>query len=124
MTADPITIAASATATELLELARRTGHSVFPVVDQRGHTAGLVSALSAQRIPDASTGRVTVRELLAEVPDPLLIHAEADVLTAVPALAATPLHRAAVLSAGRLVGVVSLRDVMRAAGLRRGFSAA
>jgi Zn-dependent protease/predicted transcriptional regulator len=124
MTPDPITITPSATATELLELARRTGHTVFPVVDQQGHALGLVSALSAQRVPDGSIGRVSVRELLAEVPDPLLLHAQADVLSAVPALAANPLHRAAVLSAGRLVGVVSLRDVMRAAGMRRGFSTA
>jgi Zn-dependent protease/predicted transcriptional regulator len=119
MTPDPITIEPSATAAELLELARRTGHTVFPVVDEYGHAVGLVSALSAQRLPERRGASLAVRDLLAEIPDPLLLHAEADVLSAVPALAASPLHRAAVLRAGRLVGVLSLSDVMRSAGRRR-----
>jgi Zn-dependent protease/predicted transcriptional regulator len=118
MTANPITIGPSATATELLELARRTRHTVFPVVDENGHAVGLVSALAAERVPERRAGSVTVRDLLAETPDPLLLHAEADVLSAVPALAASPLHRAGVLQAGRLVGVLSLGDVMRVARLR------
>jgi CBS domain-containing protein len=66
-------------------------------------------------VPERRAAWVTVRDLLAEIPDPLLLHAEADVLSAVPALAANPLHRAGVLQAGRLVGVLSLSDVMRAA---------
>jgi Zn-dependent protease/predicted transcriptional regulator len=116
MTLDPITIEPRATAAELLELAQRTDHAVFPVVDESGHAIGLVSARSAKRLPPR---RVTVRDLLAEIPDPLLLHADADVLSAVPALAANPLHRAAVLHAGSLVGVLSLSDVMRTARLRR-----
>jgi Zn-dependent protease/CBS domain-containing protein len=119
MTPNPITIAPSATAAELRDLARRTRHTVFPVLDEYGHAVGLVSALSAERLPARRRGWVTVRDLLAEIPDPLLIHAEADLLSAVPALRANPLHRAAVLHAGRLVGVLSLSDVMRAARLRR-----
>jgi CBS domain-containing protein len=119
MTPDPITIGTAATAAELRELARRTRHAVFPVEDERGHAVGLVSALAAERVPERRAAWVTVRDLLAEIPDPLLLDAEADVLSAVPALAANPLHRAGVLQAGRLVGVVSLSDVMRAARLPR-----
>lgn len=124
MTPNPITIGTAATATELRELARRTRHTVFPVADEHGHAVGLVSALAAERVPERRAAWVTVRDLLAEIPDPLLLDAETDVLAAVPALAANPLHRAGVLQAGRLVGVLSLSDVMRAAGLRRRWATA
>jgi CBS domain-containing protein len=37
-----------------------------------------------------------------------------------PALAGNPLHRAAVVRAGRLVGVLSMSDVLHAVRLRAG----
>jgi hypothetical protein len=60
---------------------------------------------------------VTVRELLAASPDALLLDADADLSSAYPALAGNPFHRAAVVRLGRLVGLVSMSDVARAARL-------
>ena len=120
MTANPITVPPSAAADELLEMRRRTGHSVYPVVEEDGDAIGLVSARSAQLIPERRRQWVTVRELLSQAPAPLAIDADSDLMSAVPALVEDPLHSAAVLRAGRLVGLLSLSDVSRAVRLRSG----
>jgi CBS domain-containing protein len=120
MTSDPITVSPSVTADGLLEMRRRTGHSVYPVVDEHGDAIGLVSAGSAQRLPERRRQWVTVRELLAQSPAPLALEAGAELMSVVPALVENPLHRAAVLRAGRLVGLLSLTDVSRTVRLRGG----
>jgi CBS domain-containing protein len=118
MTPDPITVAPSASAGDLLQLHSRTGHSVYPVIDEYGDAIGLVSVFAAERLPDRRRAWVTVRELLSSVPVPLALDADADLLSSVPALVGDPLHSAAVLRAGRLVGLLSLTDVSRAARIR------
>jgi Zn-dependent protease/predicted transcriptional regulator len=115
MTPDPATIAGRSSARELLELRRRTGHTVFPVVDQHGDAIGLISVVSAERLQERRRDWVRVRELLAHSPEPFALEAEAEVLTVVPTLLGHSLHRAVVLRAGRLVGLISLSDVSRAA---------
>jgi Zn-dependent protease/predicted transcriptional regulator len=120
MSPDPITVPATASAGELLRLSRQTGHSVYPVIDEHGDAIGLISTRTAERVTPDRRDWVTVRELLAAGPDPLAIDAEADALAAIPALVENPLHRAAVLSAGRLVGLLALSDVLQAVRLRGG----
>jgi Zn-dependent protease/predicted transcriptional regulator len=124
MTPDPITVSATASAGRVLELRRLTGHSVYPVIDERGDAVGLVSAGAAEVLPEHRREWVTIRELLAAAPHPLAIDAEADALTAIPSLVGNPLHRAAVLRAGRLVGLLALSDVVQAVRLRAGAVAA
>jgi Zn-dependent protease/CBS domain-containing protein len=124
MTPDPITVAATASAGDLIQLCRRTGHSVYPVIDERADAVGLISVEAVERLPEHRRNWVTVRELLATGPDPLALDAEADALTAVPALVGNPLHRAAVLRAGRLVGLLALSDLSRAVRLGAGAAAA
>ena len=118
MTPDPVTIAAGASATELLELARRTGHPTFPVLDQQGDAIGLVTVAAAERLPQRRRAWTTVRELTAESAQPLAPDADADITPALAALMVNPLRRATVLRAGRLVGIVSVTDVARAARRR------
>jgi CBS domain-containing protein len=120
MTPDPVSVPPGATAGELLEMRSRTGHSVYPVVDEYGDAIGLVSALAAQLVPERRRQWVTVRELLTGSPAPLALDADAELMSAVPALVDDPLHRAAVLRAGRLVGLLSLSDVSRTVRLRSG----
>jgi CBS domain-containing protein len=118
MTANPITVPSSAAADELIDMRRRTGHSVYPVVDDYGDAIGLVSARSARLVPERRRQWVTARELLSQAPAPLAIDAGTDLISAVPALVEDPRHSAAVLRAGHLVGVLSLSDVSRAVRLR------
>jgi Zn-dependent protease/predicted transcriptional regulator len=118
MTPDPVTVSADASADEFLELARRTGHSVFPVLDQRGDFMRLVTVVAAERVPQPRRAWVTVGELTAESTASLALDADADAVPAIKALMVNPLRRATVLRAGRLVGIVSTSDVARAARRR------
>jgi CBS domain-containing protein len=118
MTPDPVTVSADASADELLELGRRTGHSVFPVLDQRGDVMGLVTVVAAERVPQPRRAWVTVGELTDETTLSLTLDADADAVPAIKALMVNPLRRATVLRAGRLVGIVSISDVARAARRR------
>jgi Zn-dependent protease len=114
MTPEPVTIEGGASAGDLLALAHRMGHSVYPVLDERGDAIGLVSVASAARVPERRRDWVTVRALLADGPQGLALEADAEILPAVAALTTSPLGRASVLRAGRLVGLVSVSDVARA----------
>ena len=118
MTRDPITIASSASAQRLLEIAGRAGHTTYPVLDEHEEVIGLVSALTAERVPERRRAWVQVRTLLADTPQPSPLDADVEVLSVVPVLARSPLHRAAVVRAGRLVGLISLGDVIRVMRLR------
>ena len=118
MTPDPITVPATVSAWELLRLSRQTGHSVYPVIDEHGDAVGLIATRQAERLPAHRRDWVTVRDLLAAGPHPLAFDAETEALAAVPALLGNPLHRAAVLRAGRLVGLLALSDVSRGVQLR------
>lgn len=124
MTPDPVTIAAGAGADELLALAQRTGYQIYPVVDERGVPVGLVPVAAAMKLPRHRRPWVTVGELIATSPGPLVLDADAEVVSTVPALTTYPLHSAVVLRAGRLAGLVSLGDVTRAARRRTRFAAA
>jgi CBS domain-containing protein len=89
-------------------------------VDENGTAIGLVSTLDAERLPERRRDWMTVRDLRRSRPESVAVEADADVLSAMPALAANPLHLAAVVRAGRLVGVLSMSDVSRAMRLRVG----
>ena len=118
MTLDPVTIPAGASAGELLEFARRTGHSVFRVLGERGDAIGLVTIAAAERRQERRRAWMTVRELAAESAEALALDADADIVPALAALMVNPLRRARVLRAGRLVGIVSVTDVARMARRR------
>jgi Zn-dependent protease len=118
MTPDPVSIRATASVADLLELRRRTGHSVYPVVDDSGAAIGLVSISDAERLPERRRDWATVRELVSGRPGSVAVDADAAVLSALPALAGNALHRAAVVRAGHLVGVLAMSDVRHQVQLR------
>jgi CBS domain-containing protein len=114
MTPNPFSVPPESSAAELLALARHAGHPVYPVVGEGGNVAGLVSVASAQQVPLGRRGSVTVGDLVSSRVD-APIDADAEAASSVATLAASPLHRKAVVRGGLLVGMVTFGDLTRAA---------
>jgi Zn-dependent protease/CBS domain-containing protein len=114
MTADPVTVPASATVAQFLnDYLPRYRHSAFPVMDD-GQSVGLVTLRRVNQVPAGERGRTTLRDAacpLAEVARATPDEPLADVL---PRLNACSDGRALVFSGGHLVGIVSPADISRA----------
>ncbi|MCS6710934.1 HlyC/CorC family transporter [Brachybacterium sp. EF45031] len=64
-----VSIPADATASDVLELSRETGHSRFPVIDGgEDDVLGIVQVRQAVSVPRAERSATSVRSLVAEVP--------------------------------------------------------
>ena len=115
MTADPVTVPASATVTRFLhDLLPWLRHSAFPVVDDDGQTVGLVTVRRVNAVPADERDRTTLREVacpLAEVARATPDEPVADVL---PRLNGCSDGRALVFDGERLAGIVAPADISRA----------
>jgi Zn-dependent protease len=114
MTANPVTVPASATVTRFLhDLLPWLRHSAFPVVDDDGHTVGLVTVRRVNAVPADERDRTTLRQIaspLAEVARATPDEPVADVL---PRLNGGSDGRALVFDGGRLAGIVAPADISR-----------
>jgi CBS domain-containing protein len=115
MTANPVTVPASATVTRFLhDLLPWLRHSAFPVVDDDGQTVGLVTVRRVNAVPADERDRTTLRQIaspLAEVARATPDEPVADVL---PRLNGGSDGRALVFDGGRLAGIVAPADISRA----------
>jgi Zn-dependent protease/CBS domain-containing protein len=114
MTADPVTVPASATVAQFLnDYLPWYRHSAFPVVED-GRTVGLVTVHRASQVPAGERGQTTLRDAscpLSEVAQATPDEPVADVLSRLNACSE---GRALVFSDGHLTGIVSPTDVSRA----------
>ncbi len=116
MASPPVTVDRSLSVESLVHdfvLSRR--HSAFPVVDEAGAPVGLVTLEDVRRLPPERRAQVTVGDIavpLAAVP---VVHPGDLGITVVERMRATGARRALVLDGtGRLVGIISNADVVRA----------
>jgi Zn-dependent protease len=99
---------------ESSETARR--HSSFPLVDERGDLAGLVTLRRLRTAPRARWASTRLRDVACPMTD-VATAAESELLTDVlPRLTSCADGRALVTSDGRLTGIVSPSDIARAVG--------
>jgi CBS-domain-containing membrane protein len=125
MRRDITTISPDATVAELARLLRSRALTGIPVVDAEGAAIGTVSVtdllwLSDQVRPTPSAlrtgdrweglGGKTVREVMT--PDVFGVSPEASIEDLLEFFARTGLHRAMVLEAGKVVGIVSATDLL------------
>jgi Zn-dependent protease len=96
------------------EHALRRPHRSYPVVDLTGHPVGMVRLSRLCRIPPARRSELRLAAVAARLTDDAVIGPDEAAWNSARQLSpATPLL--AVADQGRLVGVVSIRDVRRAA---------
>lgn len=124
MNREPITIAPDASVSALIEdyvLARYL--KMVPVVDS-GRLLGLVDVRAAKAVPREAWSQTRVRDIMTPASDENTIAPAAGATEALERMQRTGRSRLLVAEDGRLVGVVSLRDMLRALGLRIDFEAA
>jgi PDZ domain-containing secreted protein/Zn-dependent protease/predicted transcriptional regulator len=112
MTGDPITAAPNQTVTEFLDGAiGASGHSMYPVVDD-GRLVGITSLRRAGEVAQSERDLVPLERIMEPVGSVKVLDPDTPVLEVVEELQEGP-RRAPVVDDGRLVGIVSLADLVR-----------
>lgn len=116
MTTQLRTVAPDASLNEAVDLLLRHSISGLPVVDEAGRLVGILTEQDCLRSAYQSDYYQDRDRAVAKAmtPDVLTIDAEADIMTAMSLFLDRSFRRLPVLSEGRLVGLVSRRDVLRA----------
>ncbi|MFN0090827.1 MAG: CBS domain-containing protein, partial [Acidimicrobiales bacterium] len=115
MTPRPVTAPAAISVAELVEryvLGAR--HSAYPVVDADGAPVGLVTLEHVRRIPVDERARRRVDEAAAPLRAVLVVGPDDSAAELSMLLSRAPGGRALVVAEGRVVGIVTARDVLGA----------
>jgi Zn-dependent protease/CBS domain-containing protein len=94
------------------EYVYRYHRKAFPVASD-GHLEGFISTRALSEIPREDWGRHTVGEVMRHDLKAVTIRPDADALAALGKMQRTGLSRLLVADQGRLVGIISLKDLMR-----------
>jgi Zn-dependent protease/CBS domain-containing protein len=114
MVADPVTVAADLSLERFLDdvvLGHR--HTAYPVIGPDGRPAGIISFRDAMRVPRPAWPERTVAQHMQAAADALVVEPGAPLEEVWPRLSTSPMRRALVVEHGRLVGLLSVTDVVR-----------
>ncbi len=118
MTPDPVAVPPSLDLRHWVEdFVYRYHHRAFPVASD-GHLEGLVTTRALARFPREEWAAHTVREAMTPDLPAVSIPADADALEALGKMQRGELSRLLVTDGGRLVGIVSLKDLLRFLNLK------
>ena len=111
MVRDPVTVDADASVQQLMdEVFLPTRHTAFPVLDDGGRVAGIVSFRQALELPTTAWPTVPVRAIMLPASE-TCVDADAPLAEILPRLATSDLRRLLVCRDGRLDGLISFTDV-------------
>jgi Zn-dependent protease/CBS domain-containing protein len=116
MTAHPVTVRADATLGQFMDgVAWRSRYTTYPVVDGADeHPVGLLTFRGVAESRRADWDRRTVAEHMIQVAELATVTPDQPADAALETLMASAASRVLVLDGGRLVGILSISDVMRA----------
>jgi Zn-dependent protease len=118
MNPNPVTAPSSITLEELVEDYIYKYHfKMFPVVDN-GNLTGCISTRQVKEVPRENWSRETVRELASQCSLENTISPETDALKALAMMNKTGNSRLLVVEGNKLVGILSLRDLMKFLSLK------
>jgi Zn-dependent protease/predicted transcriptional regulator len=118
MTRRVVSVPADATVADLVELFWAHHVTSFPVVAD-GVVEGVVTVHQVHAVPRERWARAQVRGIMRPVDEGLLIAPGATAVEALERAARNQLGRLAVVERGRLVGYLSLKDLVHALALQR-----
>lgn len=112
MHADPVTVPRHISVQELVEqYVYRHHYKMFPVVDD-GRLLGCVTTHEIKNLPQDEWDRTSVGAIAAECTDENTIAPDADAMGALATMSRAGLSRLMVVDEGRLVGVLTLKDLL------------
>ncbi|WP_238012318.1 site-2 protease family protein [Dactylosporangium sp. AC04546] len=113
MTPDPVTVPAGLTVADFVDhRLREARHSTLPLVDGAG-PAGLITLARIERVPQSQRASTTLRAAACPMSEVPVAGPDDAIVDLIPRLSGSTDRRALVVDDGRLVGVVSPRDVQR-----------
>jgi len=112
MTRDPITVPPAITVAKLVEdYVLKYHFKMFPVLDD-GRLVGCVTSRDIKEIPKEEWGRETVGQIAVRCPPEAIIGPQTDAVKALAIMNQTGLSRLLVAEDGRLVGILTLKDLL------------
>ena len=118
MNADPVTVSPSTSLQELVDhYIYRYHHKLYPVVSD-GQLLGCVTLNQVKQIPREEWGMRRVSELMKECDDGNAIDADADAIDALSRMNKGQVSRLMVVKDKKLVGLVSLKDLLKFLSLK------
>lgn len=119
MTRSPVTVPGSATLAQFMDgIAATQRHTTYPVVE--GTTpVGLLIFSQAVQVPRTHWESKRVSECMVPLAEVPVFEVSAPALDALTSLADNPIRRGLVLDRGQLVGLVSVRDLIRVLDVKR-----
>ena len=114
MTSKPVTIPASATVSDAIELIGSLGHSTFPVVDATGNFVGMISEVRLRRLVAEGARSEKVQGQVSSRPHVLRDY---PLLRAMVRMDKAGVRQLAVTdrkNGNRLVGILTMSDIVRA----------
>jgi CBS domain-containing protein len=118
MTLNPDTVSADLPLDALVEEHfYRSLHDMYPVI-QNSHPIGCISSKQIARIPRDQWKRLTVRDVATPCSSENTVRVDADALAALSLMNRTGHSRLMVLDGERLVGIVTLKDLLKLIALK------
>ena len=119
MTPDPVTAPADITLREFVEdYVYRHHFKMFPVVDESGRLVGCLSIDRVKEVPREMWESTTVREVAEGCSGRNTVTPETDAMKALSRMQRLGVSRLMVTQGDRVVGIFSIRDVMKLMALR------
>ena len=119
MKTDPVAVPPSTSIQQLVEDYIYKYHfKMFPVVEGREKLVGCITTKQVQQVSREEWSRVTVRELATQCSSDKTIEPNADATQALSVMAQTDSGRLIVIEKGRMVGVITLKDMLKFLSLK------
>ena len=119
MKTDPVVVPPSTSVQELVEDYIYKYHfKMFPVVEGTEKLIGCITTKQVQQVPREEWNKVMVRELATQCSSDNTIEPEADATKALSMMAQTDSGRLIVIEKGRMVGIITLKDMLKFLSLK------
>jgi len=113
MNAEPVTVSPETPIAELVEhYIYKYHYKMYPVVQADKTLAGCVTVQRVKEIPKDQWNHSTVRELMQGCSEENTISPDQDAMEALAKMSRTQLSRLMVVRSGRLLGIITLKDML------------